>query len=66
MTTRLHKKGIDEENLKNWRPIALLNTDYDTMTKTLAKRLEKVIPFLIHPSQAGFVKKIYGGRGFVR
>ena len=38
-----HKKGMPETNIKNWRPISFLNNDYKIMTKTLAKRMEKVI-----------------------
>ena len=42
--------------MKNWRPVTLLNTDYKILTKTLARRLEKFIPDIIHPDQSGFVK----------
>ena len=31
------------ENLKNWRPLSLLNIDYKIATKTLACRLEKTL-----------------------
>ena len=54
--TLLEKKGKDQRKIKNWRPVALLNTDYKILTKCLARRLEKYIPDLIHPDQSGFVK----------
>lgn len=38
--TLLYKKG-DPENLENWRPISLLNTDYKILTGSLANRLKK-------------------------
>jgi hypothetical protein len=52
--TLLHKKK-DKQKIENYRPITLLNTDYKTMTRAIAKKLGKVAPFLIHPDQAGFV-----------
>ena len=61
--TLLHKKGKDEEQIKNWRPISLLNIDYKIMTKVLARRLEKVIDHIIHPNQSGFIKGRFIGEG---
>ena len=37
--------------LKNYRPITLLNTDLKLITKTLAKRLAKVLGNIIHENQ---------------
>ena len=59
--TLLEKKGKDPAKIKNWRPVALLNTDFKIFTKTLARRLEKFIPFVIHSDQSGFVKGRYNG-----
>ena len=50
------KKNKDALLLKNWRPISLLNTDYKLATKCIAKRLEKVLPFLIDGDQTGYIK----------
>ena len=41
----------------------MLNNDYKIMTKTLAKRMEKVIGSLVHSNQSGFVKRRFIGEG---
>lgn len=50
----IYKKG-DRNQISNYRPITLLNTDYKIFTKALAIRLAKVCPDIIHPDQAGFM-----------
>ena len=45
-----HKKGNRDE-LKNYRPITLLNVDLKILTQTLAKRLANILLSLIHKSQ---------------
>ena len=50
------KKNKDKTLLDNLRPISLLNVDYKILTKTLAQRLEKVLPTVINPYQTGYVK----------
>ena len=42
--------------LKTWRPISLKNVDAKLASKTLAKRLEKVFPEVIHFNQNAFAK----------
>lgn len=46
----IYKKGA-RDDLSNWRPISLLNTDYKIMTKALTNRVKKVIASIIHPDQ---------------
>ena len=50
------KKNKNAEYLTNWRPVSLLNVDYKIATKTIALRLEKILPSIIHPCQSGYVK----------
>ena len=59
--TLLPKGDKDIRFLKNWRPLSLLNTDYKILTKTLALRLQRVIPKIVHPNQTGCVKGRYIG-----
>ena len=56
----LYKKG-KREDIRNWRPISLLNTDYKILSKILAERLKKVLPYIIHPDQRGGVQGRYIG-----
>ena len=49
-------KGKDKRVIKNWRSISLINVDAKIISKVLAKRLEMVLPNLIHPNQNAFVK----------
>ena len=50
------KEKKDTLYLKNWRPVTLLNVDYKIATKTIALRIEKVLPHLINRTQTGHVK----------
>ena len=50
--TLIYKEKGDKRQLKNWRPISLLNTDYKILTKVLAKRLGGVMSKLISKNQA--------------
>lgn len=50
VTRLIFKKG-DPKDLKNWRPISLLNVDYKICSKALANRLSKVLSSVIHDDQ---------------
>ena len=50
------KKDKDRQFLKNWRPIALLTTDYKLIAKCLATRIVQVIDKLIACDQTGYIK----------
>ena len=55
------KKDKDRILLKNWRPIALLNTDYKILAKSLATRLKQVIGKIVDTDQTGYIKGRYIG-----
>ena len=48
--TLLPKKG-DLLEIKNWRPVSLLCTDYKILSKVLANRLRDVMGEVLHPDQ---------------
>ena len=48
--TLIPKKG-DLQEIKNWRSVALLCTDYKLLSKVLATRLRKVMEHVIHVDQ---------------
>ena len=49
--TLLEKKGKEKRLIKNWRPISLINVDTKIVSKALAKRIEHILPDLIHYNQ---------------
>ena len=54
--TLLPKPNRDHSEMRNWRPITLANCDAKIFSKILANRLSTVLPRLLNPDQAGFVK----------
>ncbi|CAM2096462.1 unnamed protein product [Caretta caretta] len=46
----LPKKG-DLRDLRNWRPVLLLSTDYKIVAKAISLRLRSVLGDMIHPDQ---------------
>uniref|UniRef100_A0A670HWB0 Reverse transcriptase domain-containing protein n=1 Tax=Podarcis muralis TaxID=64176 RepID=A0A670HWB0_PODMU len=49
------KQDSDLTQIKNYRPISLLNADYKIFTGILAKRLKKILVKIIHKDQEGFL-----------
>ena len=49
--TRLVYKKDDRRNLKNWRPISLLNVDYKICSKAISLRPSKVLDSIVDPDQ---------------
>ena len=60
------KKDKDTTQLKNWRPLSMLNMDYKLVAKVIANRIKSKLPKLIHPDQTGSVKGRYIGENIVR
>ena len=54
--TLISKKDKDKSFLENWRPISLINVDEKMLSKTLAWKLKKVLPEIIHSDQSGYVE----------
>lgn len=56
-------KKENPKSFNDFRPIALCNTLYKLLTKTLAARLQNLLPLIISEEQTGFVmdRSIYDG-----
>ena len=54
--TLIEKRDKDKRYLSNWRPISLINVDVKIGSKAIAKRLENVLPSIIHYNQCAYVK----------
>ncbi len=50
-------KKVDLTDIKNWRPVSLLCSDYKILSKSLANRLSKTMNEAIHPDQTYCVPK---------
>uniref|UniRef100_A0A8C5LVA2 Reverse transcriptase domain-containing protein n=1 Tax=Leptobrachium leishanense TaxID=445787 RepID=A0A8C5LVA2_9ANUR len=53
--TLIPKPGKDPEQVDNYSPISLLNTDIKLLAKILALHLDPLLPTLISPDQVGFI-----------
>ncbi|KAG0971671.1 hypothetical protein G6F29_013981 [Rhizopus arrhizus] len=56
----LPKKG-DLTDLKNWRPIALINCDAKIFSRLLTHRMAPLMKRLINPFQKGFIQDRFIG-----
>lgn len=50
------KPGKDPTLASSYRPISLLNLNAKILSRVVANTLAKILPQLIHPVQAGFVR----------
>ena len=64
--TLIEKQGRDPRELRNWRPISLLNTDLKIFSKIIALRLQQVTSEIIHHSQVGFIQHRYIGENIIK
>ena len=61
MITLILKPNKAREDLKNWRPITLLNVEYKLILGVLAHRIKQLLPNIIGNDQKGFLKNRYFG-----
>lgn len=54
--TLVPKKGKDRTSLSNWRPITLLNADFEIYSKSLANRIQLCIKDVVQTDQTGFIR----------
>ena len=59
--TMIPKAGKPPDNIKAWRPITLLNTDFKIISAAIAARLQQVMSKLIDPCQTAYIKGRYIG-----
>ena len=55
----LQKAGCNLLQLKSWRPLTLLNSDYKIFSKLLATRLHDALDSVVSNTQTGFLKNRY-------
>ena len=61
MITCIPKEGKSKFELKNWRPITLLNVDTKIASAALANRIKPFLSYIISETQQGFIKGRYIG-----
>ena len=53
--TLIEKKDQDPCDLKNWRPISLLNVDAKIASRIIAERLKRILSDSINENQSGYI-----------
>ena len=56
LITLVPKKNKPANLLKNWRPITLLDCDYEIAAKSIANRVKKVLPKISNNDQTAFLQ----------
>ena len=59
--TPIPRQGKDSLSPLSYRPITLLNCDYELITKLVNNRMKRFLKTLTHSDQSGFVKGCYIG-----
>jgi hypothetical protein len=54
-------KKKSQEDIRNYRPISLLCSDYKIVAKAHAQRMKSVLSYVVHRDQTGFFKNRYIG-----
>ncbi len=54
------KKKTGADNIKNWRPISLLNCFYKCISRAIANRIKKFMDKLCPRAQKGYSNTKYG------
>ena len=65
VNTILYKEKGDMDDLKNYRPISLIDVDLKILTKALTNRLKKVLHSIIHFAQTAVEHTIHLLRDFI-
>ena len=60
LLTLIHK-GESRDNISNYRPISLTNTDYKLVAFVFAYRMQTVIASIVNTDQTGYIKNRYIG-----
>ena len=58
IVTLIYKKG-SRTDVRNYRPITLLNGDYKVLTRILAKRMLDLVSQCVSPEQIGFMPRTF-------
>ena len=53
--TLIENKDQDRCDVKNWRPISLLNVDAKIASKVIAEKMERLLRGIIHHNQSGYI-----------